>query len=72
MRRRPDALIVEEPLTIELDGTTVTTTMRTPGHDYELAAGDDDSTIPGDGPPPTGTEGRAHAGALSEESENPS
>ncbi|MDJ0768686.1 MAG: formate dehydrogenase accessory sulfurtransferase FdhD [Ilumatobacter sp.] len=38
-RRRPDDLIVEEPMTIELDGTTVATTMRTPGHDYELAVG---------------------------------
>lgn len=37
--RRPDELIVEEPLTVELDGTTVATTMRTPGHDYELAVG---------------------------------
>jgi len=31
--------VVEEPLTIELDDVTVTTTMRTPGHDFELAAG---------------------------------
>lgn len=37
--RHPDELIVEEPLTVQLDGTTVSTTMRTPGHDYELAAG---------------------------------
>ncbi len=37
--RRPDDLIVEEPMSIQLDGTRVTTTMRTPGHDYELAAG---------------------------------
>lgn len=37
--RRPDDLIVEEPMTIQLDGVTVSTTMRTPGHDYELAAG---------------------------------
>jgi FdhD protein len=37
--RTPDELIVEEPLTIRLDGTMVTTTMRTPGHDFELAAG---------------------------------
>lgn len=37
--RRPDDLVVEEPLTIELDNVTVTTTMRTPGHDFELAAG---------------------------------
>lgn len=37
--RRPDDLIVEEPLTVQLDGTTVTTTMRTPGHDFELATG---------------------------------
>ena len=36
---RPDELIVEEPMTIQLDGTVVTTTMRTPGHDFELAAG---------------------------------
>ncbi|NQY55884.1 MAG: formate dehydrogenase accessory sulfurtransferase FdhD [Ilumatobacteraceae bacterium] len=38
-RRTPDRLIVEEPLSIELDGTAVTSTMRTPGHDFELAAG---------------------------------
>jgi FdhD protein len=39
LRRRPDHLIVEEPLEIHLDGVLVTTTMRTPGHDFELAAG---------------------------------
>jgi FdhD protein len=32
-------VIVEEPLTIQLDGELVTTTMRTPGNDFELAAG---------------------------------
>ena len=37
--RRPDDLVVEEPLRIELDGVAVATTMRTPGHDYELAVG---------------------------------
>ncbi len=37
--RRPDHLIVEEPLEIHLDGVLVATTMRTPGHDFELAAG---------------------------------
>ena len=37
--RQPDELIVEEPMSIQLDGTQVTTTMRTPGHDYELAVG---------------------------------
>lgn len=37
--RRPDELIVEEPLEIRLDGALVGTTMRTPGHDFELAAG---------------------------------
>jgi FdhD protein len=36
---RPDDLIVEEPLSIQLDGTLVSTTMRTPGHDHELAVG---------------------------------
>ncbi len=35
----PDDLIVEEPLSIELDGVTVASTMRTPGNDFELAAG---------------------------------
>jgi FdhD protein len=38
-RRRPDDLIVEEPMTIQLDGVVVATTMRTPGNDFELAAG---------------------------------
>lgn len=38
-KRSPDRWIVEEPLSIELDGTLVTSTMRTPGHDFELAAG---------------------------------
>lgn len=37
--RRPDEVIVEEPLTIRLDDETVATTMRTPGHDFELAVG---------------------------------
>ena len=35
----PDDLVVEEPLEIRLDGHPVGTTMRTPGHDFELAAG---------------------------------
>ena len=39
LKRRPDDLIVEEPMTIQLDGNIVSTTMRTPGNDYELAAG---------------------------------
>ena len=39
VKRAPDDLIVEEPMSIQLDGTLVATTMRTPGHDYELAAG---------------------------------
>ena len=38
-RRRPDNLIVEEPMSVELDGTRVFTTMRTPGNDFELAVG---------------------------------
>ncbi len=32
-------LATEEPMAIELDGVRVATTMRTPGHDFELAAG---------------------------------
>ncbi|HET8618891.1 MAG TPA: formate dehydrogenase accessory sulfurtransferase FdhD [Actinomycetes bacterium] len=39
LHRRPDHLIVEEPLEIHLDGVLVATTMRTPGHDFELATG---------------------------------
>ncbi len=39
VRRQPDQLIVEEPLTIRLDEAIVATTMRTPGHDFELAVG---------------------------------
>jgi len=35
----PDELVVEEPMAIHLDDHLVTTTMRTPGHDFELAAG---------------------------------
>ena len=38
-RRVPDDVAVEEPMEIHLDGTIVTTTMRTPGNDYELAVG---------------------------------
>jgi FdhD protein len=38
-RRTPDELVVEEPLEIRLDDHLVATTMRTPGHDFELAVG---------------------------------
>lgn len=38
-RRRPDEVIVEEPLAIWMDDVQVSSTMRTPGHDFELAAG---------------------------------
>jgi FdhD protein len=34
-----DQLAVEEPLTIRVNGSDVATTMRTPGHDIELALG---------------------------------
>jgi FdhD protein len=37
--RSPDEVAVEEPLEIRLDGNLVGTTMRTPGHDFELAVG---------------------------------
>ena len=37
--RHPDELAVEEPMTIRLDEHLVATTMRTPGHDFELAVG---------------------------------
>ena len=37
--QQPDYLAVEEPLQIEIDGQPWLTTMRTPGHDQELAVG---------------------------------
>ncbi|MDQ4214339.1 formate dehydrogenase accessory sulfurtransferase FdhD [Microbacterium capsulatum] len=37
--RRADTLAVEEPLEIRIAGEPFTVTMRTPGHDVELAAG---------------------------------
>lgn len=36
---RPDALAVEEPLEIRIGGSAFSVTMRTPGHDLELALG---------------------------------
>ncbi|HCS59934.1 MAG TPA: formate dehydrogenase accessory sulfurtransferase FdhD [Microbacterium sp.] len=38
-QRRPDTLAVEEPLEIRVAGSPLSVTMRTPGHDVELAAG---------------------------------
>src|SRR4029079_11289034 len=38
-QRVPDEVIVEGPMSILLDGHLVTTTMRTPGDDFELAVG---------------------------------
>lgn len=38
-RERPDLVAVEEPLEIRVKGESVAVTMRTPGHDAELAAG---------------------------------
>ena len=35
----PDSLAIEEPLEIEVDSVSVSTTMRTPGQDIELALG---------------------------------
>ncbi|WP_407358284.1 formate dehydrogenase accessory sulfurtransferase FdhD [Microbacterium sp. LTA6] len=38
-QRRADTLAAEEPLEIRVAGTPLAVTMRTPGHDVELAAG---------------------------------
>ena len=38
-RRERDQVAVEEPLEIRINGTPVAVTMRTPGHDEELALG---------------------------------
>ncbi len=35
----PDTVVVEEPLEIRVDGRSVTTAMRTPGDDFDLAMG---------------------------------
>ena len=37
--RRPETLVVEEPLEIRVNGKPLTVTMRTPGSDIELAQG---------------------------------
>ena len=39
LRRRPEDVVVEEPLTVRINEVDVATTMRTPGHDFELAVG---------------------------------
>lgn len=39
VRKRADLLATEEPLAIRIGDTDVSVTMRTPGHDFELAAG---------------------------------
>ncbi len=39
LRRFQDYLVAEEPLEIRVAGSPLTVTMRTPGHDLELAAG---------------------------------
>lgn len=36
---RPDTLAVEEPLEVRVAGRPLSVTMRTPGHDFDLAAG---------------------------------
>jgi len=38
-RRQEDVLAVEEPLEIRVAGRALSITMRTPGHDFDLAAG---------------------------------
>lgn len=37
--RRPETVVVEEPLEIRINGSAITVTMRTPGADFDLARG---------------------------------
>jgi len=37
--RREDLIVVEEPLEIRVGGSSLSITMRTPGHDFDLATG---------------------------------
>src|SRR5947207_8066436 len=39
VRQERDELAIEEPLEIRVRGRAISVTMRTPGHDEELAAG---------------------------------
>ncbi|MGH3345238.1 MAG: formate dehydrogenase accessory sulfurtransferase FdhD [Carbonactinosporaceae bacterium] len=39
VRARPDTLVAEEPLEIRVGGRALSVTMRTPGDDFDLAAG---------------------------------
>src|SRR3954449_13160116 len=49
-----DRVAIEEPLEIRVDGASLTVTMRTPGHDEELALGflHGEGLIAGDAPAP--------------------
>ncbi len=69
--RRADVLVVEEPLEIRVGGRALAVTMRTPGHDVELAvgflisegvvhAGDDIRSAIHCGGPGTGGEGNTY------------
>ncbi|WCZ31815.1 formate dehydrogenase accessory sulfurtransferase FdhD [Corynebacterium massiliense] len=67
---RADLVTAEEPLQIRVDGQTVTTTMRTPGHDVELAHG----FLHGEGHIRTATDvttARYCAGAVGPDGRNP-
>ncbi|MFK4156245.1 formate dehydrogenase accessory sulfurtransferase FdhD [Streptomyces fungicidicus] len=39
VQHRPDALAAEEPMEVRVGGRALAVTMRTPGHDFDLAAG---------------------------------
>ena len=51
--RRPDTVAVEEPLEIRVDDEPLTTTMRTPGDDFDLAIGHLLTRGDAPSPPPT-------------------
>ena len=63
-----DLVVVEEPLEIRLDGRPLVVTMRTPGHDEELAAGSAAGSLAGDADPERSFAATSACGVCGKES----